>query len=96
MALKILIEDYQLKEVLLNRIKSWTKEDDQITLFNIYFDKLLNSDFFEKNEIDIYYFVDNLFLNSVFHYGKKSLEKAHIKEDDKRIIAQYENNYLVF
>ena len=85
--MKIIIPDYDVIDLFVERVKYWTKDKEIIDLFKLMYENQLSYLYFEDNEIDLYDIVDNDYVN----YCKVIFEND---EDYKEIKLSYLNGII--
>lgn len=92
------IDEDTLLEMLLDRIKYWTSNEDTINLYRDYYEELINSGCFDDCEVDILDIVDNDYVNNLTTISKEDFEQWNIESEvDDNIVAfnEEEDLYLI-
>ena len=94
----VTIDEDTLLEMLLDRLESWTSDEDVINLYRDYYEGLVYSGCFEGCNLDIMMVVDNDYLNNLAIISKEDFEQWGIEsEEDDKIVAfnEEEDLYLI-
>lgn len=94
----IRIDEQELLEMLMDRVKFWTSDEDTIDLYEDYYERLIDSGCFEGRELDIMLIVDNDYVNNLTTISKEDFKRYNIKSemDDRIIVFNKEKDlYLV-
>ena len=94
----VTIDEDTLLEMLLDRLESWTSDEDVINLYRDYYEELVYSGCFEGCNLDIMMVVDNDYLNNLAIISKEDFEQWGIEsEEDDKIVAfnEEEDLYLI-
>lgn len=94
----IKIDEDTLLEILLDRVRIWTKNEDVIDLFEDYYKGVVNSGCFEGCKLDIKKIVDNDYINNMVVINKEDFEDWGIESfNDDKIEASNKilNLYLI-
>lgn len=84
----VIIDEDTLLEMLLNRLKFWTSDEDVINLYRDYYEGLIYSGCFEGCNLDIMSIVDNDYCNNLATISKEDFEQWSIEsETDDKIVA---------
>lgn len=70
------IDEDTLIEMLVERVKAWTDDEETIELFEQYYDNMVNGGCFEGADIDIMSIVDNDYVNNTSTMDKDEFEQA--------------------
>ena len=96
--INVRIDEITLLDLFMNRLEYWAKDDDVLKLYRDYLENLIYEGCFEGQTLDIYVFIDNLYINDTTIMNKEELDKNNIDIDDyDKILAKNEDNdlYLV-
>lgn len=88
----VTIDNYDALEMLMSRLKFWT--DDYITtsLFETYYENLIEEGCFDGREFDVMSIVDNDYVNWCDVITKDDFEDYNIvDENDESIVAVYDD-----
>lgn len=94
----IKIDEDVLLDLLMNRVKFWTSDEDVIDLYRDYYEGLVYSGCFEDCTIDIKSIVDNDYTNNLITISKEDFEQYNIEDKtDDKIVAfnEEEDLYLI-
>lgn len=94
----VTIDEDELLNMLLNRVRFWTKNEDVIDLYEYYYKELVYSGCFEGCELDIKKIVDNDYINNLITISKENFKDWGIESfNDDRIEASNKilNLYLI-
>lgn len=94
----IKIDEDKLLEMLLDRVKYWTSDENVIALYRNYYEMLIDSGCFEGCELNIMSVVDNDYTNNLIVLNKEDFEDWGVEsfEDDKiEAFNEEQNLYLV-
>lgn len=94
----VTINEDTLLEILLDRVKFWTTDEDVIDLYRDYYEGLINSGCFEGCTLDIMIVVDNDYLNNFVTISKEDFEQWSIESEvDDKVVAfnEKEDLYLI-
>ena len=94
----IKIDEDKLLEILVDRVKYWTSDENVIALYRNYYEKLIDYGCFEGRELDIMSVVDNDYTNNLIVLNKEDFEDWGVEslEDDKiEAFNKEQNLYLV-
>lgn len=88
--IKVLINGYQLNDLVKERIKRWIKDDDVCIAYYKYLNPLLDQLVELDNiiTIDINDYIDNIVINDTYYYTKKQ----QLKEYDECL--QFKNRLI--
>ena len=92
------IDESDLLECLMNRVKWHTDDAIEQNLYNVYYSELINNGCFEGAEFNVKKIVDNDITDFTICHGIKDIMKEFNedeKEAKKRIVAEYYGWYLV-
>ena len=92
----ITIDEETLIEMLINRLKSWTDDEDTIELFETYYNNMVYDGCFEGSTVDIMSIVDNDYINNTYITTKKEYEKSRNKILKDEIQAYIEENANIY
>ena len=73
--ISVRINEDDLFEMLMNRLKTWTDDDDTIELFEQYYDHMVYGGGFDGAELNIMSIVDNDYVNNTFIVTREEYEK---------------------
>lgn len=73
--ISVRINEDDLFEMLMNRLKTWTDDDNTIELFEQYYDHMVYGGCFDGANIDIMAIVDNDYVNNTFIVERSEYEK---------------------
>lgn len=94
------MDNNTLLDMLVERVRFWTDDNDTIELYEEYYYNLIESGCLEGAEIDVSQIVDNDYINWFTVMDREELNNNFDGEDDDikegRIMAQCENNLLVY
>lgn len=96
--INVKIDEVTLLNLLMNRLEYWTSDDDVLTLYKNYLKALIDSGYFDVDELDVDMFVDNLYINDTTIMDKEMLDDNDIEVDDSdKVLAKNEvqDLYLV-
>ena len=92
------IDEEQLLDLLMQRMKDWTRNANILTLYEQYLKDLIDGGCFEGANLDISLLIDNLYVNDTQIMDKEDLKNNDIDvNDSERVWARdIDNNlYLV-
>lgn len=90
------IEEDDLFEMLMSRLRVWTTHDDTIDLFEQYYDHMVYSGCFDGAELNIMSIVDNDYINNTFIVERNEYEKDRaefIRDSIKEFIEENKASY---
>ena len=91
----IKIDEDKLLEMLVDRVKYWTSDEDEINLYRDYYEGLVYSGCFEGWNLDIMLVVDNDYINNLTTISKEDFEQWGIESEvDDKIVAFNEEKDL--
>ena len=61
--IRVLVEEDELLDMLIERVKFWTDEPDVIALYSDMYENYVNSGAFDDTEVNIMQMVDNDYIN---------------------------------
>lgn len=93
MLVNVKIDEYELLEMLMNRVEFWTQDNDILKLYEMYYESIL--DCFDGMELNIDEIVDNDYINWLSIYDEKEFEDNQSWITEDRIMATYNGYYLV-
>ena len=94
----IKIDEDKLLEMLVDRVKYWTSDENVIALYRNYYENLIDCGCFEGCELEIAAIVDNDYTNNLIVLNKEDFEDYGVEgfEDDKiEAFNKEQNLYLV-
>ena len=94
----VTVDEDTLLEMLLDRLRFWTSDEDVINLYRDYYKGLVYSGCFEGCNLDIMSIVDNDYINNLATISKEDFEQWGIesKIDDKIVAFNEEKDlYLI-
>lgn len=94
----IKIDEDKLLEMLVDRVKYWTSDENVIALYKNYYENLIDYGCFEGCELEIAAIVDNDYTNNLIVLNKEDFEDYGVEsfEDDKiEAFNKEQNLYLV-
>lgn len=94
------IDETDMLNLLMDRVAFWTDDDVTTTLFEMYYENMIESGCFDSMEFNVMSIVDNDYVNWLDVITEDEFENYHIEdEDDERIEARNEEDgetyYLV-
>ena len=85
-----------LHDMLVDRVKFWTMDSDEIELFSVYYLSEIELGHFNNKVLDIKYLVDTDCICNFKVITKDEFENYNIKsENDIKIYGYYNDKYLV-
>ena len=91
------IEEENLLEMLMNRVRFWTEDPDYLALFEMYYDNMIQGGAFDYCDFDVMVIVDNDYVNWLNVISKEDFENYNIEdENDERIVAHNNGLFLVY
>ena len=91
----IKINEDKLLEMLIDRVKYWTSDENVIALYRNYYAMLIDSGCFEGCNLDIGHVVDNDYINNLTTISKEDFEQWNIESEiDDKIVAFNEEKDL--
>ena len=91
----VTVDEDTLLEMLLDRLRFWTNDEDVINLYRDYYEGLVYSGCFEGCNLDIMMVVDNDYINNLAAISKEDFEQWDIEsEADDKIVAFNEEKDL--
>lgn len=90
------IEEEDLLDMLLNRLKYWTTDKEDFELYEQYYDHMINDGCFGGAEINIMSIVDNDWVNNLSIVTREEFDKSKndfLKDEIKEWIKENENYY---
>ena len=90
----IKIDEDKLLEMLVDRVKYWTSDENVINLYRNYYEMLIDFGCFEGCKLDIMSIVDNDYTNNLIVINKEDFEDWGVEsfEDDKIEASNKEQN----
>lgn len=79
------IDEDTLIEMLVERVKAWTDDDETIELFEQYYDNMVNGGCFDGANVDIMSIVDNDYVNNTSTMDKDEFEQARSLYIDEQL-----------
>ena len=92
----ITIDEETLIEMLMDRLKSWTDDEDTIELFETYYDNMVYGGCFDGGKVDVMSIVDNDYVNNTYITTKKEYEKSRnkvLRDEIQAYIKENANTY---
>lgn len=99
--ININIDENTLLNMLLDRLEKWTKDQNEIELFEIYYRNLIENGCFEGSNLNVDLIVDNDYINCLSVVDKDELSDYDIDIDNNintdkiESYSQYSEKYLV-
>lgn len=91
------IEEENLLEMLMDRVRFWTEDPDYLALFEMYYDNMIQGGAFDYSDFDVMVIVDNDYVNWLNVISKEDFENYNIEdENDERIVAHNNGLFLVY
>ena len=91
----VTIDEDTLLKMLLDRLRYWTDDEDEINLYRDYYEGLVYSGCFEGWNLDIMLVVDNDYINNLTTISKEDFEQWGIESEvDDKIVAFNEEKDL--
>ena len=91
----VTIDEDTLLEMLLDRLRYWTDDEDVINLYRDNYEGLVYSGCFEGFTLDIMSLVDNDYINNLTAISKEDFEQWGIESEvDDKIVAFNEEKDL--
>ena len=87
------IDNDEAVDMLLDRLKYWTHDLDVIHLFEIYYENMVKSGWWEHEEFDVMSIVDNDYVNWTSVLADDELEENNV--DEEQIVAKYNGLNLI-
>lgn len=81
----IRIDEDTLLEMLVDRVKSWTDDDDTIELFEQYYDHMVYSGCFDSADVDIMSVVDNDYINNLTIVTEEEYKKERAEYIEEQL-----------
>ncbi len=94
----VTIDENTLLNMLVDRVENFTSDEDVIELYENYYSLLIDSGYFDDAELDIYYIVDNDYINNFYVISSDDFGQYNIEdENDSRIAISLKDKdlYLV-
>lgn len=91
------IEEEDLLEMLMDRVRFWTDDPDCLDLFEMYYDNMIQGGAFDYCDFNVMAIVDNDYVNWLDVISEEDFENYHIEdENDERIVAHNNGLFLVY
>jgi len=90
------IDEDELFEMLMSRLRTWTSDDDTLELFEQYYDNTVYSGCYDGAELNIMAIVDNDYINNTFIVEREEYEKyrnEYLKDEIKEFIEEEKDTY---
>lgn len=92
--INVRIEEDELLDMLIERLKVWTDDSDIIALYEIYYRNMMDGGCFDGMDLNINEIVDNDWINWLLVMDKDELDaEQRLGLDD--VEAEYNGFYLV-
>lgn len=85
----VTIDEGMLVELLLDRVEFWTSDRATIDLYRDYYEKLIDSGYFEGCELDIISIVDNDYVNNLTTISEEDFEEWNIESEEDDCIEAF-------
>ena len=69
------MDEYDVIDLLVNRVKYWTDDDDTIELFEQYYTSMVEGGCFDGADLDVMSIVDNDYVNNTSIVTREEFEK---------------------
>lgn len=93
--INVQIDENTLLDLLVERVKYWTNDDDTIELFTDYYQNMIDGGCFEGAEIGISVIVDNDYVNFFRVMEEDDPDYAWAMENDDRIYGRLDNGTIL-
>ena len=90
------IDEDELLNMLMNRVKYWTDDDDTLELFEKFYENRINGGCFDGAELDIIMIVDNDYINNTSITTRNEYDKERnefLRDEIQRFIEENKNQY---
>lgn len=91
----IKINEWDLLDILMERVKYWTTDGEVLSLYESYLDDLIESGCISDIELDVMVFIDNLYINDTLIMTSKELRENNIDVENGRVLYSQDDLYLV-
>ena len=88
-------EDYVI-ELLMNRVKTWTDDEDTIELFEQYYDNMVYNGCYDGSTLDVMAIVDNDYVNNTSIVTCEEYTKArneYLRDEIREFIKEEQDTY---
>ena len=85
------ISEDDVYELLINRLKTWTDDEDIIELFEQYYDSMVYGGCYDGCTLDVMAIVDNDYVNNTFIRTREKFEKAREEYIEEELNRQLED-----
>lgn len=94
--IKVLIDEQDLLEMLIDRLNVWTDDKDVINLYSMYYENMINCGCFDGMELNIMVIVDNDYVNYLEVITADEFDNWDIESpEDERIEVTDGRFYLI-
>ena len=93
--INVQIDENTLLDLLVERVKYWTDDDDTIELFTDYYQNMIDGGCFEGSEFDPMIIVDNDYVNYFRVMEEDDPEYTWAMENDDRIYGKLDNGTIL-
>lgn len=93
--INVQIDENTLLDLLVERVKYWTNDNDTIELFTDYYQSMIDGGCFEGSEIDISVIVDNDYVNYFRVMEEDDPDYAWAMKNDDRIYGRLDNGTIL-
>ena len=84
------MDEYDVIDLLVNRVKHWTDDDDTIELFEQYYTSMVEGGCFDGADLDVMSIVDNDYVNNTSIVTREQFEKDRDEYIEERVKAELE------
>lgn len=84
------MDKYDVIDLLVNRVKYWTDDDDTIELFEQYYTSMVEGGCFDGADLDVMSIVDNDYLNNTSIVTREEFEKDRNEYIEERVKSELE------
>ena len=84
------MDEYDVIDLLVNRVKYWTDDDDTIDLFEQYYTNMVEGGCFDGADLDVMAIVDNDYVNNTSIVTREEFEKNRDEYIEERVKSDLE------
>ena len=84
------IDNYEAIDMLVERVKYWTDDDDTIELFEQYYTNMVEGGCFDGGNFDVMSIVDNDYVNNTTIVTREEFEKDRDEYIEERVKSELE------
>ena len=90
------IDEDTLLDMLMNRLETWTSDDDTLELFNKFYENRIDGGCFDGAELDVMSIVDNDYINNTSIITREEYDKERnefLRDEIQNFIEENKNQY---